>query len=154
MFTVRRLVQLVSEDMLFLFGTKHRIARMAISALALMLYIKHFLPIVRYLRTKMLRNLCSLWMLFEQEEKMRTAYNFNFGMKVRQVAKKEIPITIKLMIFMWVLRKFVSVGAKNLLHAAVYVYDRYINAKEMRFIRDNNPRSQQVRRMQRLLNQV
>ena len=76
---------------------------------------------------------------------MRTAYNFSFGMKVRQVAQKEIPITIKLMVFMWVLRKFVSVGAKKLLQAAVYIYDRYVNAKEMRYMGDNHGQHRAIR---------
>ena len=57
-------------------------------------------------------------------------------MKAKQIITKEIPITIKLMAFMWVLRQFVSFGAKLSLRILKFIYNRYINAKELRFIRN------------------
>ena len=65
---------------------------------------------------------------------MRNAYTYSWSMKAIQVITQEIPITIKLMIFMWILRNFVSMGAKQLLRISRLIYDRYLNAKEMRFI--------------------
>lgn len=40
------------------------------------------------------------------------------------------------MAFMWVLRKFVSFGAKIGLRILKFIYNRYLNAKELRFIRN------------------
>jgi hypothetical protein len=113
-----------------------RLLQLALKLAALYVYVRHFLPIVRYLRTKMLRHLCGLWMIFEQEENLRTAYRFSFQQKVKQVLTQEIPITIKLIVFMWVLRKFVSIGAKSLLNLGILIHERYIGAKEMRYVGD------------------
>jgi len=75
-------------------------------------------------------------MIFEQEEKMRNAYKFSWKMKAKQIVTKEIPITIKLMAFMWILRQFVSFGGKLILRTIKFIYNRYLNAKELRFIRN------------------
>ena len=80
----------------------------------------------------MLRNLCTLWMLFEQEEKMRQAYSFSWQMKAEQIILKEIPITIKLMVFMWILRKFVGFGAKYILNLFRFIHSRYMQARELK----------------------
>ena len=67
---------------------------------------------------------------------MRNAYSFSWREKAKQIVTKEIPITIKLMIFMWGLRQFVSFGAKITLRILKFIYNRYLQAKEMRFIRE------------------
>ena len=106
--------------------------RLTVSILCMTIYLRHFLPIVRFLRTKMLRNLCTLWMLFEQEEKMRQAYSFDWQMKAEQIILKEIPITIKLIVFMWILRKFVGFGAKYILNLFRFIHSRYMQARELK----------------------
>ena len=103
--------------------------RLTVSILCMTIYLRHFLPIVRFLRTKMLRNLCTLWVLFEQEEKMRMAYSFSWQMKAEQILLKEIPITIKLMVFMWILRKFVGFGAKYIVSLFRFIHSRYMQAR-------------------------
>ena len=135
-FTVRRLLDLIKQDLKFMFARRDRVLRIVFKIACMAIYVKHFLPVVRFLRTKMLRNLCTLWMIFEQEEKLRNAYTFSWKMKAKQIITKEIPITIKLMAFMWVLRQFVSFGAKLSLRILKFIYNRYINAKELRFIRN------------------
>ncbi len=55
-------------------------------------------------------------------------------MKAEQIIIEEIPITIKLMVFMWVLRKFVGFGAKFLLNLAKFINIRYKNAREMKIL--------------------
>jgi hypothetical protein len=68
---------------------------------------------------------------------MRNAYNFTMKEKTKQIVTKEIPITIKLMIFMWGLRQFVSFGAKITMRVLKFTYNRYLKAKELRIIRDS-----------------
>jgi hypothetical protein len=71
-------------------------------------------------------------------------------MKLKQIVYKEIPITVKLMIFMWILRKFVSIGAKFFLRVCMFIYERYINAKELRFIGGNQIINEQINVNRRL----
>lgn len=64
-FTLQRLLKVVQNDLGRLFSNRERTLRLGLKVLCFSIYIRHFLPIVRFLRTKMLRNLCILWMLFE-----------------------------------------------------------------------------------------
>lgn len=64
-------------------------------------------------------------MIFEQEEKLRRAYKYSCPMKLKQTICRELPITIKLIMFMWVLRNFVSFGAKYLLVFFKFAINRY-----------------------------
>jgi hypothetical protein len=59
-------------------------------------------------------------------------------MKAEQIILKEIPITIKLMVFMWVLRKFVGFGAKFLLNLFKFISIRYRSAREIKIVRVGN----------------
>lgn len=134
-FSLHLFLRQASTDLQNLFSNGKSLLKLVAQSALLLIYIRHFLPIVRFIRTKMFRNLCKLWILFEQEEKLRTAYRFSMRMKLNQVVTQEIPITIKLMVFMWVLRKFVSIGARFLLQIGSFMLERYMAAKEMRYIK-------------------
>ena len=64
-FNAQKLLQIFQRDLKFLIRNRDRAFRLLVKLTCMFIYLKHFLPIVRYIRTKMLRNLCTLWMLFE-----------------------------------------------------------------------------------------
>ncbi len=134
-FAFSKLFSLLLIDLKYYLNNRQRLIRFSLKGLCLIIYLRHFLPVVRFLRTKILRHLCKLWMIFEQEEKFSNANNFSWKNKASQVITKEIPITIKLMVFMWVLRKFVSIGGRYLSRITQYSYKKYQSSRVIKLVK-------------------